>query len=101
MGSLFQKELSMSQIVLDHPPAENKPHPDTGPTVEIFVDRRPFQIHRGHQTVEKIKDVGKVPLAYELDQFIDGKLVHLADDGAVTIKGGEQFFSHPRDNASS
>jgi hypothetical protein len=75
--------------------------PDTGPTVTIEIDRRAFEIHRGRQSIAEIKNVGGVPLAYELDQFIDCKLVHLADDAAVTLKGGEQFFSHPRDNCAS
>lgn len=70
--------------------------------VEIQVDTDPkVRIHRGHQTVAAIKTAGKVPLAYELDQLVDGQLVPLQDDGAVTIKGGERFVSQPRTGQSS
>jgi hypothetical protein len=69
--------------------------------VDITVDNRPFRIHRGHQTVAHIKDVGGVPQGYDLDQVVDGKLVPLTDDGAVVIKGHEVFVSHPKDGSSS
>ncbi|MDE2039850.1 MAG: hypothetical protein KGO96_08500 [Elusimicrobia bacterium] len=58
-------------------------------------------IHRGHQTVAQIKTAAGVPLAYDLEQVVNGKLVPLADDGAVTLKGDEKFISHPKDNAAS
>lgn len=70
-------------------------------TVTITVDKELHEIHRGHQTVAAIKDVGGVPQSYELDQFVDGKLQPLKDDGAVTIKGGEVFASQPRTGHSS
>lgn len=79
---------------------ENPGH-DQGPLVTITVDTRPYKIHRGHQTVTAIKTVAGVPLAYELEQLIDGKLTPLADDGGVTIKGGEVFLSHPKDGGAS
>ena len=67
----------------------------------IEVDSKPYQIHRGRQTVADIKRVGGVPLAYDLEQVVDGKLTLLPDDGAVTIKGGERFLSHPKDGGSA
>ena len=90
----------MNQTVQDRPPADAS-HPDTGPTVEIQIDNRTFMIHRGRNEVSEIKAIGNVPAAYELDQVIDGKLTHLPDDSSVTIKGGEKFLSHPRDNCAS
>jgi len=82
---------------------EHKPLPviDHGPFVTIEVDNVPVQIHRGHHTVAEIKTAGHVPLAYDLEQIVHGKLIPLPDDGSVTIKGGESFVGHPKDNQSS
>ena len=74
---------------------------EKGPLVTITVDTKPYKIHRGHQTVVAIKAVAGVPLAFELEQLIDGRLVPLPDSGAVTIKGGEVFLSHPKDGGAS
>jgi hypothetical protein len=74
---------------------------EEGPLVTITVDTKPYRIHRGHQTVADIKKVAGVPLAFELEQLINGKLTPLADNGAVTIKGGEVFLSHPKDGGAS
>jgi hypothetical protein len=74
---------------------------EQGPLVTVTIDTKPFKIHRGRQTVTEIKTVGGVPQAFELEQLIDGKLTPLADDGAVTIKGGEVFLSHPKDGGAS
>lgn len=75
--------------------------PQTGPEVTITINGVPKEIHRGHQTVAAIKAAGGVPLADDLEQQVDGKLKLLPDDGAVTIKGGEIFVSHPKDSGSS
>lgn len=82
---------------------ENKPIVDTehGPIVIIEVDNKPIHIHRGHQTVAEIKEAGNVPLAYDLDQVVNGKLIPLPDDGSVTIKGGEKFIGHSKDGQSA
>jgi predicted Rdx family selenoprotein len=69
--------------------------------VTIRVNNVEINIHRGRQTVSEIKRVGGVPQADVLEQNVAGKLEELDDAGAVTIKGGEQFISHPRDSASS
>lgn len=74
---------------------------ETGPMVTITVNNQPKQIHRGRQTVAEIKAAGGVPSTDELEQIVSGKLTPLPDDGAVTIKGGEVFISHPRDSGSS
>lgn len=70
-------------------------------TVTIFINSHEYRVHRGRRTVAELKDAGHVPQADELEQIIDAKLTPLPDDGAVTIKGGEQFISHPRDSGSS
>jgi hypothetical protein len=86
-----------------HENKENKPVVDTehGPIVIIEVDNKSVHIHRGHRTVEEIKEAGNVPLAYDLNQVVDGKLIPLPDNGSMTIKGGEKFISHPKDSQSS
>ena len=72
-----------------------------GPNVSVTINNVEKEIHRGRQTVAEIKNAGNVPLADDLEQVIDGKLTLLPDDGAVTIKGGEVFVSHPKDSGSS
>ncbi len=72
-----------------------------GPEVMITVNNSIYKIHRGHRTVTEIKTVAGVPLADDLEQNVNGKLVPLADDGSVVLKGGEEFMSHPKDGASS
>lgn len=69
--------------------------------VDIMVGSQMYSIHRGHQTVAHIKEVAGVPKDYALDQIVDGKLVPLADDGSVVIKGKEVFAAHPKDGTSS
>ena len=69
--------------------------------VDVTIDDRQRSVRRGRQTVVDLKTVGEVPLAYDLDEFVDGKFQPLPDDGAVTIKGGEIFVSHPKDGSSS
>lgn len=81
--------------------ANDKEHPETGPEVQISVNGVQKTIHRGHQTVAAIKTAGSVPAADDLEQNINGQLTLLADDGGVTIKGGEIFISHPKDSGSS
>ena len=84
----------------DNDASKDKGH-EQGPLVTITVDTKPYKIHRGHQTVVAIKTLAGVPLAYELEQLTDGKLAPLPDDGALTIKGGEVFLSHPKDGGAS
>lgn len=84
--------------------SQDKQKPDNegkGPLVEITINNKKYEIHRGHQTVAAIKALGGVPAADDLEQVIDGKLTLLPDDGAVTVKGGEVFVSHPKDGGSS
>lgn len=76
-------------------------HPQTGPEVQITVDEKPFTIHRGRRTVAEIKTAAGVPLADDLEQIEDEKLVLLADDASITIKGGEVFLSHKKSGGTS
>jgi hypothetical protein len=69
--------------------------------VTITVDTKPYKIRHGQQTVVAIKQLAGVPLAYELEQLIAGKLTPLPDEASVTIKGGEVFLSHPKDGGAS
>jgi hypothetical protein len=75
--------------------------PEKGPYVTITINNTPREIHRGRATVAEIKVLGGVPVTDELEEVVQGKLTPLPDDGAVTIKGGEVFISHPRDSGSS
>jgi hypothetical protein len=79
----------------------DRPNPQPGDEVKIVVNNAVILIHRGRRTVAEIKTAGSVPLADELDQFIDNNLTELPDDGSVTIKGGEVFVSHVRSGGSS
>lgn len=76
-------------------------HPETGPMVTIQVGGQNYSIHRGHQTIVAIKSAAGIPLDYELDMVVDGRFEPLPDDGAVTLKGGEEFFAHPKRGGSS
>lgn len=69
--------------------------------VSIEVNSREVRIHRGRTSVAEIKQAAGCPLAFELEEIVNGKLVPLGDDGSVVIKGGERFLCHPRDGASS
>lgn len=86
-------------------PEQSTPNPDrdpeAGPIVKITVDGKVFEIHRGRQTVTTIKQIAGVPLAYQLDQDVNGVLTPLEPGGAVTIKGGEIFVSYPATGSSS
>jgi hypothetical protein len=69
--------------------------------VNIKINDVEKKISRGRHTVVEIKKLGDVPLAHELEELINGQLIPLPDDGKVLIKGGEIFFSHPKDGSSS
>ena len=69
--------------------------------VIIYVKDIERKITRGKHTVAEIKKVGQVPIEYDLEEVIDGKLTPLDDNGTVLIKGREQFFCHPKDGSSS
>ena len=74
---------------------------DRGAEVAITVNDKQHRIHRGRQAVAAIKSAAAVALADDLIQVVRNKPVPLADDGSVTIKGGEIFISHPKGAGSS
>jgi hypothetical protein len=80
---------------------EKNPNEHGHDEVFITVNGKQVRIHRGRQSVAEIKTAGGVPLADDLEQVIEGRLVPLPDDGSVTIKGDEVFISHPKDSAAS
>ena len=53
--------------------------PDAPMLVDITVNGQTCEIHRGRQTVADIKSVAGVPLAYELEEVIDGKRTKMQD----------------------
>ncbi len=84
-------------------PEQNPLHPDQGRAeVTITINTKEKTIHRGRNTVAEIKTLGGIAQADVLEESVNGKpLTPLDDNGAVTIKGGEVFMSHPRDGGSS
>lgn len=86
----------MSEHSMETPAADQRQN-----IVKIKINNSLFDIHRGRRSVSEIKNTGGVLLADVLNQIVNGKLEPLADDAFVTIKGGEEFVSHPRDSASS
>ena len=82
-----------------HQPENDEPQ--YGPEVTITIDNKPYQVHRGRQTVTYLKEIAGIAQSYELDELEDGRLVQLADDGSVTIKGGEEFKSNLKVGHSS
>lgn len=80
---------------------EKKEHPETGSIVSIIINGVVKSIHRGSNTVDEIKKIGEVLIADDLEIIKEGKLIPLSDDGKITIKGGEEFVSHPKSSQSS
>lgn len=70
-------------------------------TVKIIIDNKTYEVKPGNYMVSQLKTIGHVAQAFELEEFLHGKLVPLPDVGSVTIKGGEKFVGHPKDNAAS
>ena len=90
------------KVVRTKEPNEKERDPEGGhEIVDIAVNGEKVQVHRGRQSVAEIKRLGHVLQADILAEVVDGKLVDLANDGFVTIKGGEEFYSHPQNSGSS
>jgi hypothetical protein len=70
-------------------------------TVTITINDKQYEVHRGRQTVVDLKTLAEIPLAYELNHIVNSKLVPLPDEDGITIKGGEEFISNPKDGVSS
>jgi hypothetical protein len=77
---------------------EGKHHPHL---VTVTVDGQPKQVRQGRYRVSLFKKAVGVDPTYELDELVNGKLVTLADDGHIKVKGGESFVSHVRGGSSS
>lgn len=75
-------------------------HPDHGKVI-IQVNAKEYYVRPGTHMVAEIKKLAGIPLADELEQVVQGKLIPLPDEGKVHIKGGETFISHPKDSGSS
>ena len=75
--------------------------PQHGPEVTITINNAPYQVHRGRETVVYLKEIAGISQSFELDELEDGRLVSLADDGSITIKGGEEFKSNLKVGHSS
>ena len=75
--------------------------PENGLNITITIDGKPFEIPAGSIPVARIKSVGGVPAANQLDQDINGVLTPLDQNGSVVIKGGEVFVSYPATGSSS
>lgn len=77
-------------------------HPDK-PThlVEISVDGIDHKVRPGRWQVARLKAKVGVDAALVLAEVTPTGLVDLADDGHITIKGGEKFISHARSGGSS
>jgi hypothetical protein len=69
--------------------------------VTVTVDTHPKQVRPGRYVVSVFKKAVGVDPTYELEELIDRKLLPLADDAHIRIKGGESFVSHVRGGASS
>jgi len=69
--------------------------------VTVTVDSLPKQVRPGRYLVSVFKKAVGVDPSYELEELINGRLVPLADDAKIRIKGGESFISHVRGGASS
>lgn len=74
---------------------------DLGHLVSITVNGKQVSIKRGKYTATEIKVLAGVSAGHLLNEEIDGDLKPLDDNADILIKGGEVFFSCPRDGASS
>lgn len=67
----------------------------------VTVDGEEKQVRAGRYRVIVFKRAVGVDPTYELEELLGGKLVPLADDAHIRIRGGESFISHVRGGASS
>jgi hypothetical protein len=81
------------------PKADDENHGES--EVTVTIDNTSKKIHRGSHLVSALKTLLGVDPAKALDEVVAGVLTPLEDDGRVTIKGGEEFFSHARTGGAS
>lgn len=82
-------------------PQRGHHHGDHHELVAIEIDKKAVELRPGEYLVTKLKELGKVPADFELDELVHGKLVPRPDKAKIHIKGGEIFVSHPKDAGSS
>jgi hypothetical protein len=63
--------------------------------IDIVINGKSYKAKRGVQSVASIKALAGVSATDVLQQDISGTLTTLADDGSVTLNGGEVFMSLP------
>lgn len=69
--------------------------------VPIFIKKKEYRVKPGKYQVSEIKKIGEIPIAYILQQLINGKLTPLDANATIDIKGCEEFFAHPPEGKSS
>jgi uncharacterized ubiquitin-like protein YukD len=69
--------------------------------VTIHIDQTEYKTKAGKHSVAELKAMANIPLAYELEQLINGELIPLDDNAIIDINGCEIFFGHPRTGSSS
>jgi len=69
--------------------------------VKVEVDNHTKHVQAGTYVVAAFKTLVGVEPTKALDEVIAGTLTLLEDDGPVTIRGGEVFFSHVKHGGSS
>jgi uncharacterized protein YceH (UPF0502 family) len=95
--SLGEVELILIEIE-KHGGHRGRRHPHL---VCVTVDGEEKQVRAGRYRVAVFKKAVGVDPTYELEELEGGKLVPLADDAHIRIRGGESFISHVRGGVSS
>lgn len=72
-----------------------------GHKVSVTIDGRAVEVQSREWIVSQLKTALGVEASRELEQVVDGKLVPLADNAKIHIRGGEAFVSHVRGGGSS
>ena len=87
----------------DPVPAVSRESPHAAPhTVTIFIDTKPVRVPEGRITVARLKELGGVSPADDLNEVLPtGRLKTLADDGVVEVHEGLKFISTPKTGGSS
>ncbi len=74
----------------------------TSTLVTITINRKTVKVAAGPLSVARLKVLGGVPPADDLNEVLPGgQLKLLPDDGTVNIREGMQFISTPKTGGSS
>jgi cell division protein ZapA (FtsZ GTPase activity inhibitor) len=71
------------------------PDPNHGPSVQITIDGKFYDLHSGTVSVHALKKLASIFLEDRLDQDINSVVTELDQAGNVLISGGEVFVSFP------